>query len=115
MIQARLIQHIGAAALLIAAGLSGGCATQGGGTAGSGAAGSAGSTADAPSDASITSAVRTALQQDDLLSSAAIDVASNQGEVTLTGRVPNERAFLRAISEARRVPGVKRVIAQLQY
>ncbi len=60
-----------------------------------------------PSDAEITSTVKAALQKDDLLASSDITVTAEQGVVTLSGSVPNALAFNRAISVARRVPGVQ--------
>jgi hyperosmotically inducible protein len=69
------------------------------------------------SDAEITSAVKAALQKDDLLASSDITVTAEQGVVTLSGSVPNALAYNRAISVARRVPGVQPpvVAANLVY
>ena len=84
------------AILLLGLGLITGCATSGG------AGGSAGA-----SDSDITAAVRDAFKQDEVLSSASIEVNTEKGVVTLSGAVPNAMAYTRAISLARRVPGVK--------
>jgi osmotically-inducible protein OsmY len=85
----------------------GGCATPDGDTAGSDAAVEEAT----PSDSEVASAVETALQEDEMFASAEIDVMVDQGVVTLSGNVPNAPAFNRAISVARRVPGVRYVIA----
>ncbi len=89
------------AIVLLGFGLITGCASSGGGSAGS--AGSSGGA----SDSEITAAVKDALKQDEVLSSANIEVSTDQGVVTLSGAVPNAMAYTRAISLARRVPGVK--------
>jgi hyperosmotically inducible protein len=83
------------AILLLGLGLITGCATSGG--AGGGGA----------SDSDITAAVKDAFKQDEVLSSANIEVNTEKGVVTLSGVVPNAMAYTRAISLARRVPGVK--------
>lgn len=83
----------------------GGCATPGGDTAGSDVE------QDRPSDSELAAAVETALQQDEILASAEIDVTVDQGVATLSGNVPSAPAYNRAISVARRVPGVRYVIA----
>jgi hyperosmotically inducible protein len=70
-----------------------------------------GAAEDTPSDSEITSAVETNLQKDELLASAQIDVTVDQGVVKLSGNVPSAQAFNRAISIARRVAGVKYVVA----
>ena len=85
--------------VLLGFGLITGCASSGGGST----AGSSGGA----SDSEITAAVKDALKQDEALSSAAIEVSTDQGVVTLSGAVPNAMAYTRAISLARRVPGVK--------
>ena len=86
------------AIVLLGFGLIMGCASSGGGSAGS-----SGGT----SDSEITAAVKDALKQDELLSSTNIEVSTDQGLVTLSGVVPSPMAYMRAISLARRVPGVK--------
>ena len=83
------------AILLLGLGLITGCATSGG-SAGGGA-----------SDSDITAAVKDAFKQDEVLSSASIEVNTEKSVVTLSGAVPNAMAYTRAISLARRVPGVK--------
>jgi osmotically-inducible protein OsmY len=95
--------------IVIIIGVLAGCATPGGDTAG-------GVEADRPSDSEVAAAVETALQEDKKLVSAQIDVTVDQGVVTLNGNVPSAPAFNRAISVARRVPGVKYVTApNLRY
>jgi hyperosmotically inducible protein len=99
--------------IVIILGLLGGCAVPGGDRADSEAGGIQ---ENAPSDSQLVSAVETALQQDEKLSAAEIDVTVDQGVVTLSGSVPSAPAFNRAISVARRVTGVKYVIApSLRY
>lgn len=58
-------------------------------------------------DNSIETAVKNALQQDDLLAAADIQVNADQGVVTLSGTVPNATAYLRALRIARDVEGVR--------
>lgn len=78
---------------------AGGCATSGD---------SGGATATGGrSDSEITSAIEDAFKQDDLLAAASISVSTEQGVVTLSGSVPNALAYNRALSLARRVPGVR--------
>lgn len=91
---------------LLAITAAGGCATGGGGADGGG-----------PSDRQITSAVQEALKQDETLANSAIDVSTDQGVVTLSGRVPNAQAYTRALSIARGVNGVKPPVQaeQLSY
>lgn len=87
------------AIVLLGFGLITGCASSGGGSAAGGSGG--------PSDSEITAAVKDAFKQDEVLASTNIDVSTDQGVVTLSGAVPNAMAYTRAISLARRVPGVK--------
>lgn len=61
----------------------------------------------APEDGALAAAVRTELQRDTQLTGADINVSANQGVITLSGRVPSSMAYLRAISVARQVPGVR--------
>ncbi len=84
------------AILLLGLGLITGCATSGGAGGGAGA-----------SDSDITAAVKDTFKQDEVLSSTNIEVNTEKGVVTLSGAVPNAMAYTRAISLARRVPGVK--------
>lgn len=72
---------------------------------------------DAPDDGAITSAIKTAFAQDELLNTADIDVTAEQGMVTLSGNVASPQAFNRAISLARRVPGVRPpvIVSNLVY
>jgi len=60
-----------------------------------------------PDDAALAATVRSELGRDEELAGSSIDVVANQGVVTLTGTVPSSRAYLRAISVARQVPGVR--------
>lgn len=62
------------------------------------------------SDASITAAVEDAFQQDELLGSEKIEVDTQDGVVMLAARMSSGRAANRAISLAREVPGVQRVV-----
>ena len=107
-------------ALLAALSIAG-CATSGGGSSSddnaTSASSSSGSGRDAPqvSDAEITSSIQQAFGQDDLLSKANISVNSNQGVVSLSGRL-SARAANRAVSVARAAPGVRRVLwASIEY
>ena len=86
------------AIMLLGFGLITGCASSGGGAAGAGGG---------TSDSEITAAIKDAFKQDEVLSSANIDVSTDKGVVTLSGAVPNAMAYTRAISLARRVSGVK--------
>ena len=91
------------ALLLLSLCLAGGCAAPGGGTTEEAGAGSG----QGVSDSDISAAVKDAFKQDDLLASTSIEVATDKGVVTLSGSVPSAMAYTRAISLARRVPGVK--------
>jgi hyperosmotically inducible protein len=109
------------ALLLAVLGLGAGCAkiTGGGDTTAEPAAAAESATTDraqqrGPSDSAITSAVKEAFQKDELLGSLTINVNTDNGVVTLDGRVPNGRVMNRAISLARSVPGVRRVNTQLE-
>ena len=90
---------------LLAASLcfAGGCAQMqeltGGAETGSTTAGTNASSS--PNDAALVSAVKDALSKEASLANADITVTVNQGEVTLSGRVPDARTFNRAISTAR--------------
>ena len=107
-------------ALLAALSIAG-CATSGGGSSGDDSATSTASLSDsgrgAPQakDSEITSAIQRAFSQDDLLSKSNISVNSNQGVVSLSGRL-SARAANRAVSVARAAPGVRRVLwASIEY
>jgi len=67
-----------------------------------------------PSDATITSAVRAAFQEDEMLAATDIDVVTEEGVVTLGGRLPSGRAANRAVSLARSTDGVRHVISRLE-
>lgn len=109
------------AVVLLSLGWLGGCAqTPGGGGTTDGESGTASqqtTTASqsqrGPSDATITTTIKEAFQKDEMLSSQTINVSTEQGVVTLGGRVANGRVMNRAISLARSVPGVRRVNSQL--
>lgn len=60
-------------------------------------------------DSEITSSIKDAFKQDDLLSNASITVTSDQGVVSMSGRL-TARAANRAMSLARAAPGVYRVV-----
>jgi osmotically-inducible protein OsmY len=62
------------------------------------------------SDASITAAVEDVFQQDELLGPENIEVDTQEGVVMLAARMSSGRAANRAISLAREVPGVQRVV-----
>jgi hypothetical protein len=68
----------------------------------------------APTDAAITDAVKASLSGDSQVSSERIEVAVNNGEVTLTGEVSSDAAHLQAYKLANEVPGVKKVNDSLQ-
>ncbi|MFO1370848.1 MAG: BON domain-containing protein [Candidatus Competibacteraceae bacterium] len=61
------------------------------------------------SDSEITAGVKDAFKQDDLIANANISVATDQGVVSLSGRL-SARAANRALSLARSVTGVRRVV-----
>ena len=61
------------------------------------------------SDSEITSSIKDAFKQDELLASASVTVTSNQGIVSMSGRL-TARAANRAMSLARAAPGVRRVV-----
>ena len=65
-------------------------------------------------DASITARVKTVLLNDTQVAATKIDVASNQGVVTLSGSVRSKAEETRAVELARGVQGVREVRSQLQ-
>ncbi|MEE4378895.1 MAG: BON domain-containing protein [Candidatus Competibacteraceae bacterium] len=69
----------------------------------------------APNDSAITAAIKSAMQQDDLLSGTNVNVVSEQGIVTLSGQLSSARAANRAFSVARNVEGVRRVYSNLTW
>ncbi|MCP5157813.1 MAG: BON domain-containing protein [Gammaproteobacteria bacterium] len=105
---------------LVAALSAAGCANPGSSADESSATGSANSSGSSRSisqvsDSEITSTIRNAFGQDDLLSKSNISVNSDQGVVSLSGRL-SARAANRAVSVARAAPGVRRVIwASIEY
>jgi len=68
----------------------------------------------APTDASITDAVKTSLSTDSQLSGERVDVTVSNGEVTLSGEVTTDGAHLQAYKLANETPGVKKVNDLLQ-
>lgn len=74
------------------------------------AAGSASQEQRGVSDASITAAIKDAFRQDDLLNSQNIEVDTQEGVVRLAARLDSGRAANRAVSLAREITGVRRVI-----
>ena len=93
------------------------CAGLGGGSGGGDSDGVASSTGLSDSarsgpqvsDSEITSSIKSAFKEDDMLSSANVTVTSNQGIVSMSGRL-TARAANRAMSLARAAPGVRRVV-----
>ena len=67
------------------------------------------------SDSEITRSIQNAFKEDDLLANANITVSSEQGIVSMSGRL-TARAANRAMSLARSAPGVQRVVwANIDY
>jgi hyperosmotically inducible protein len=60
-------------------------------------------------DGSLTARVKTALLADENVPASQIDVDSNDGVVTLSGRLSSEAQVQRALEIARKVDGVQRV------
>src|SRR3981189_3534891 len=67
----------------------------------------------APSDDAITTDIKEKMFSEPALKAATVDVVSKQGEVTLTGQVPNDAARLAAYKIATETKGVSRVNDQL--
>jgi osmotically-inducible protein OsmY len=65
-------------------------------------------------DALITAKIRTALVDDDLLTSYKINVETVNGVVRLSGSVRDESEITRALTDAGKVSGVKSVTNALQ-
>ncbi len=65
-------------------------------------------------DARVTAAVKTALSLNRTLRSSSIEVSTEDGVVTLGGRVEGEEERARAEALAAAVPGVARVVDQMQ-
>ena len=65
------------------------------------------------SDAAITAKVKTALLAESGVPGTAINVDTAGGNVTLRGRVDNQRQVERAVQVARGVEGVREVVNQL--
>ncbi|MEZ5582036.1 MAG: BON domain-containing protein [Candidatus Competibacteraceae bacterium] len=104
--------------VLLLISMLGGCAGLPGGGAGDTTqttTGSAQQSRAAPNDSAITAAIKSAMQQDDLLNGASVNVVSEQGIVTLSGQLSSARAANRAFSVARNTDGVRRVISNLTW
>jgi len=67
----------------------------------------------APSDDAITTDIKAKMFSEPALKAATVDVVSKQGEVTLTGQVPNDAARLAAYKIATETKGVSRVNDQM--
>src|SRR5882762_2976234 len=67
----------------------------------------------APSDDVITTDIKAKMFSEPALKAATVDVVSKQGEVTLTGQVPNDAARLAAYKIASETKGVSRVNDQM--
>jgi hypothetical protein len=66
-----------------------------------------------PSDDAITTDIKAKMFSDPTLKTATVDVVSKQGEVTLTGQVPDDAARLAAYKIASETKGVSRVNDQM--
>src|SRR5256886_15618314 len=66
-----------------------------------------------PSDDAITTDVKAKMFSEPALKAATVDVVSKQGEVTLTGQVPDDAARLAAYKIASETKGVTRVNDQM--
>ena len=66
-----------------------------------------------PSDDAITTDVKAKMFSEPALKAATVDVVSKQGEVTLTGQVPDDAASLAAYKIASQTKGVTRVNHQM--
>jgi len=67
-----------------------------------------------PTDASLTEALKASFYSDPLLKGESVEIAVNDGEVTLSGEISNDPAHLQAYKLANELPGVKKVNDQLQ-
>src|SRR5438309_935763 len=66
-----------------------------------------------PSDDAITTDIKAKMFSEPALKAATVDVVSKQGEVTLTGQVPDDAARLAAYKIASETKGVSRVNDQM--
>src|SRR5437867_10039732 len=66
-----------------------------------------------PSDDAITTDIKAKMFSEPALKAATVDVVSKQGEVTLTGQVPDDAARLAAYKIASETKGVRRVNDQM--
>src|SRR5882762_11709793 len=66
-----------------------------------------------PSDDAITTDIKAKMFSEPALKAATVDVVSKQGEVTLTGHVPDDAARLAAYKIASETKGVSRVNDQM--
>ena len=71
------------------------------------------STACAPTDATISTTVKTKLAADETVKVAQIDVSVQQRVVTLTGTVDDQTIKERAVAVARAIDGVAGIVDQL--
>ena len=67
----------------------------------------------APSDEAITTDIKARMFSEPALKSAAVDVSSKGGEVTLTGQLPDDAARLAAYKIATQAKGVTKVNDQM--
>jgi len=79
-----------------------------------GCAKSATETPNAPTDASIAEALKASFYSDPQLKGESVEIAVNNGEVTLSGEISNDSAHLQAYKLANELPGVKKVNDLLQ-
>jgi hyperosmotically inducible protein len=99
--------------VLLAALATAGCVSLGGGSSDSDSGSSAARSSDGSrsgpkvDDSEIAASIKTAFKQDPQLAAASINVAVEQGIVTLSGNVPGALVYNRAISVARSAPGVR--------
>jgi hypothetical protein len=68
---------------------------------------------DALADGQLTAKIKSKMVLDDLVKARAIDVDTDEGTVTLSGRVGSEAERQRALSLARETKGVKTVVDRL--
>jgi hypothetical protein len=78
------------------------------------ASGAARSATHGPDDEWITTKIQSRYFQDDVVRGTRVDVATQRGVVTLTGRVPSEQAKRRAEEIARATEGATRVENRLE-
>ena len=104
-----ILAFLAALTLTACAGLGGGSGGDSDGVTSSAGLGDGARGGPQVGDSEIASSIKSAFKDDDLLSSANITVTSNQGIVSMSGRL-TARAANRAMSLARAAPGVRRVV-----